>query len=180
VSAENYDACLAVTLDFEGGYSNDPGDPGGPTKYGITINDVRKYLNPHASASDVRALALAQAKTIYRLHYWLPIHGDQLPKGVDLAVFDYGVNSGIYRCARILQGFIGAKRDGIIGTQTLDVVNAIKPSELPNLVAEICDERLTFLKQTSHWRLFGRGWSRRVAAIKKIGMKMAKTTPTGT
>ena len=70
MSAENYDKCLAITLDFEGGYSNDPGDPGGPTKYGITIIDVRKYLNPHATAADVRALSLDDAKTIYRKHYW--------------------------------------------------------------------------------------------------------------
>src|SRR5690242_20685147 len=103
MSATNYQACLAITLDYEGGYSNDPGDPGGPTKYGITIFDVRKYLKPDATAADVKALTLDQAKTIYRKHYWEPVAGDIWPDGLDLSVFDAAVNSGTGRADKWAQ-----------------------------------------------------------------------------
>src|SRR5512143_1828683 len=67
---QNYDACLTRVLRDEGGYSNDAHDPGGPTNFGITIWDYRRYINPHATAKDVRDMKLADAKTIYRERYW--------------------------------------------------------------------------------------------------------------
>src|SRR6266700_411770 len=97
----NYDDCLARVLKSEGGYTNDPRDPGGPTNFGITIADYRSYINRNATASDVRRMKIDQAKTIYKSKYWDKVNGDNLPSGVDYTVFDYGVNSGINRANRV-------------------------------------------------------------------------------
>lgn len=167
----NYDEALRRLLIHEGGYSNDPGDPGGPTKYGITIFDVRKYLKPNATAADVRALTVDQAKAIYKAHYAKPLHFDDLPSGVDYAVFDYGVNSGIFRSAKVLQRLVGVTADGQIGPITLAATAKRNPVDLVNA---ICDERLRFLKGLSTWSIFGRGWGRRVAEVRTAAQAMAR------
>ena len=78
--------------------------PGGPTNFGITIYDYRKYVKPGATAADVRAMKLGEAKAIYRTKYWTAQRCDDLPPGVDDSVFDYGVNSGIDRSGRSYRG----------------------------------------------------------------------------
>src|SRR5215813_11083100 len=103
MSASSYDEALARLLVHEGGYTNHPSDPGGPTNWGITLEDARRYWKRDATAADVRAMPVAVAKDIYQSRYWAPLHGDDLPAGVDYAVFDYGVNSGISRAAKVLQ-----------------------------------------------------------------------------
>ena len=166
----NYDECLAEVLEQEGGYSNDAGDPGGPTKYGITIFDARMYWKHDATAYDVRMMPLDVAKQIYRSKYWDAIDADDLPGGVDLCVFDYGVNSGIHRSVMVLQRLVGTPGDGVVGPKTLAAVAAKHPSDL---VVQISAERLSFLQGLSTWRLFGRGWGRRVAEVKTLGLKLA-------
>ncbi len=170
---ENYDKCLAEVLEQEGGYSNDPGDPGGPTKYGITIFDARMYWKHDAAAADVRLMPIDVAKAIYKSKYWDAIHGDDLPGGVDLAVFDYGVNSGIHRAAMVLQRLIGVPDDGVIGPRTLEKVKECDPA---SVASDICHERFHFLQSLHTWRLFGRGWGRRVAEVKALALKMAAST----
>jgi len=167
----NYQEILEHVLDSEGGYSNDAGDAGGPTKYGITIHDVRMYIDKNATAATVRKLTLDQAKEIYRTKYWNKVSGDDLPPGVDYAVFDYGVNSGIVRAARKLQMFVGVEQDGKIGPKTIAATNLKDPVEL---VAQICDERLHFLQGLNIWRIFGKGWGRRVREVKALSTQMAK------
>ncbi len=170
---DNYERALAEVLEQEGGYSNDRGDPGGPTKYGITIWDARMYWKHNATASDMRLMPLSVAKEIYKSKYWDAIHGDELPAGVDLAVFDYGVNSGTHRAAAVLQRLLGVPDDGIIGPVTLAHVNEL---ESDNLIRQICAERLHFLQRLGTWHLFGRGWGRRVAEVKTLALKMATET----
>ncbi|MDI3471086.1 MAG: SECRETION ACTIVATOR PROTEIN [Pseudolabrys sp.] len=170
MSSSSYGAALARVLAHEGGYTDDPRDPGGPTNFGITIADYRRYAKPSATAADVAAMPLADAKAIYRAHYWTPLRCDDLPAGLDYAVFDYGVNSGISRAARSLQRIAGADGDGIIGAATLAAVRAI-PAEA--LIASLCDERLCFLRSLRTWPAFGRGWGRRVAEVKAAAIAMA-------
>ena len=95
MAASTYDEALRRLLAHEGGYTNHPSDPGGPTNFGITIYDYRKYVKPNATAADVRAMKLDEAKAIYRTKYWAAQRCDELPAGVDYSIFDYGVNSGI-------------------------------------------------------------------------------------
>lgn len=169
----DYNTSLKDVLGHEGGYSNDAGDPGGPTKYGITIFDVRMYVKPGATAADVKALTLDQAKTIYKGKYWDAVHGDDLPPGVDYAIFDYGVNSGVSRAAKVLQRLVGAPVDGRIGLATLGKTSRVDPAWLVNA---ICDERLKFLKGLHTWPIFGKGWNTRVADVRRDALKMAHAT----
>jgi lysozyme family protein len=171
----SYDEALEQLLEHEGGYSDDPGDRGGPTKYGITIWDARAYWKPNATASDVRSLPLSVAKEIYRTKYWAKVDGDDLPAGVDYAIFDYGVNSGISRAAKVLQRLTGATVDGVIGPKTVAATRAyVEAKGAAKLINAIQDERLDFLQGLGIWRIFGRGWSRRVKEVRTLALDMAQ------
>ncbi|MBV9954513.1 MAG: glycoside hydrolase family 108 protein, partial [Pseudolabrys sp.] len=112
---QNFEPALARLLVHEGGYSNHPADPGGPTKFGVTIFDYRKYVKAGATAADVKATTVAEARAIYRTKYWEALRCDELPAGLDYAVFDFGVNSGVARAAKTLQRILGVAEDGRIG-----------------------------------------------------------------
>ena len=153
---QNYNYAVQQVLKSEGGYTNDPRDPGGPTNYGITITDYRMYVNKNATATDVKNMHLADAQAIYRSKYWNALNCDTLPSGVDYCVFDYGVNSGIGRAKRIY--------------------NQVKTDVPISTVNAICDERLRFLKSLSTWDHFGAGWGARVATVRAGSLKLAKGT----
>ena len=106
MAASSYDEALTRLLAHEGGYSNHPSDPGGPTNFGITIDDYRKYLKPNATAADVRAMKVGEAKAIYRSKYWDAMRCDELAPGVDYCIFDYAVNSGTGRAPKVLQRLV--------------------------------------------------------------------------
>ena len=165
----SYDEALRRLLVHEGGYSNHPDDPGGPTNFGITIFDYRRYVKPDAGAADVRAMTLDEAKAIYRAKYWDALRGDQLPAGLDYAVFDYRVNSGVSRGAKVLQRILGVADDGIVGLVTLA---AVKACDCKATIAALCDERLRFLQSLRTWPVFGKGWGRRVAEVRAAALAM--------
>lgn len=154
---ENFPDILHRVLIDEGGYGYDPADPGGPTKYGITIYDVRMYVKKGATAQDVKDLTLDQAKEIYKSKYWDKVNGDGLPSGVDYSVFDYGVNSGVNRANSVF------KR--LTNPDPVKTINAI------------CDQRLAFLRSLSTFNHFGRGWTRRVAGVRQYSLELTKKVP---
>lgn len=165
-----YDICLPLLLAHEGGYTNHPRDPGGPTNFGITIFDYRKYVKPGATAADVRAMTVGEAKQIYRARYWDAQRCDELPAGLDYAVFDYGVNSGIGRSTKVLGRLLGlSDRSGALSN---DVIAAARTADVAALVTKICDERLHFLRALRTWPVFGAGWGRRVAEVKATALAM--------
>jgi lysozyme family protein len=171
MAASSYDSCLARLLVHEGGYTNHPADPGGPTNFGITIYDYRKYVKPGATAADVRAMKVDQAKAIYRAKYWDAQRCDELPAGVDDCVFDYGVNSGIGRSKKVLQRVIGAKPDGILGPATMA---ALAKRDAGKVIDAVCDERLRFLRSLKTWPVFGKGWMSRVAEVRAYAHRLAE------
>src|SRR6185312_9585820 len=141
----NYDDCLTRLLKDEGGYTNDKSDSGGPTNFGITLSDYRKYINSRGTAEDVRRMSVDQAKAIYRSKYWDALNCDNLPSGVDYTCFDYGVNSGLGRPRKALQRF--------------------KSLSGSNLINAINDERTAFLKAIGVGKnaRFLKGWLNRVS-----------------
>ncbi len=172
VIRSSYDQCLERVLAHEGGYTNDPRDPGGPTNFGITIYDYRKYVKPGATAADVKRMSLAEAKSIYRSKYWDALSCDDLPAGVDYTVFDYGVNSGIGRAGKVLRRVLGLPdANWRVGA---DVIAAVKRAESSKVIVAINDERLTFLKSLRTWRSFGVGWGRRVGDVKAFSLELAR------
>ena len=170
--ASSYELSLARLLAHEGGYTDHPDDPGGPTNYGITIADYRRDVKPGATAADVRAMTVGEAKAIYRRRYWDAQRCDDLPAGIDYAVFDYGVNSGIGRSGKALRRALGLAAD--TNAVTAEVIAAARGADIRAVVAAICDERLRFLKSLNTWDVFGKGWARRVADVKAAALAMAE------
>ena len=155
MAASTYDEALRRLLVHEGGYTNHPSDPGGPTNFGITIYDYRKYVKPNATAADVRAMKLDEAKSIYRTKYWAAQRCDDLPAGVDDSVFDYGVNSGIGRSGKVLRRVVGLPDNTSVVTD--EVLNAVAKRDAKAVIVAINDERLRFLKSLKTWPVFGAG-----------------------
>jgi lysozyme family protein len=171
MAASTYDEALRRLLVHEGGYTNHPSDPGGPTNFGITIYDYRKYVKPNATAADVRAMKLDEAKSIYRTKYWAAQRCDDLPAGVDGSVFDYGVNSGIGRSGKVLRRVVGLPDHTSVVTD--EVLNAVAKRDAKAVILAINDERLRFLKSLKTWSVFGTGWSRRVAEVRALSLHLA-------
>lgn len=147
-------------LASEGGYVDHPKDPGGATNMGITHRTLAAWRGRPVTKQDVRNLTRDEALRIYKAQYWDTVKGDQLPAGLDYAVFDYAVNSGPARAARDLQRVLGVAVDGVIGVQTLAAINA-HPRPI-RLIEDLCERRLNFVKGLSTWSTFGRGWQRRI------------------
>jgi len=120
----NFARALALVLKSEGGWSDNPVDPGGATMKGVTLANFRRYVKADASKDDLRKISDAQLATVYRRFYWDAVAGAELPGGVDYAVFDFAVNSGPGRAAKYLQAAVGAAQDGRIGPATLSAVGA--------------------------------------------------------
>jgi len=174
MARETYDESLKAVLEWEGGYTNDAADPGGPTNWGITIFDARMYWKADATAQDVRQMPLSVAKDIYQSKYWDALRCDEMPPGVDYCVFDYGVNSGISRSAKVLQRLLGVAVDGRIGNETLEALQSADPKRI---IGDMCDERLAFLQQLRTWPTFGNGWGRRVRGVRTISLNMVNKYP---
>lgn len=168
----NFEMVLPEVLKHEGGFVDHPRDPGGATNKGITIATFRAFVDPDGSVADLRALTTAQAGIVYKAQYWDKVKGDDLPSGLDYAVFDFAVNSGPSRAAKYLQRIVGVAQDGAIGAHTLAAVSRL---DVEDLIQSLCDERLAFMKRIrggSLWQTFGRGWQRRVDEVlaKALGM----------
>jgi lysozyme family protein len=124
---DKLDAALDFTLRWEGGYVNDPDDPGGMTKFGISAR-----ANPGV---DIENLTLAQAKEIYREKYWNEVHGDRWDTPVAIVLFDWAVHAGPNRAIKGLQRCAGARVDGKLGPETISKVNKCGPL-LPHLLVQ--------------------------------------------
>ena len=170
----NFDECLAFTLRAEGGFSDQPADPGGATNMGIT-RATRAGVRGHAvSKAEVRALTRAEASDIYRSIYWRAVRGDELPFGVDAVMFDHAVNSGPKAAIRTLQGALGFKQDGVL---TRRCVDAAQGSDHGALVRRLCAARMNFLRRLSTWLVFRRGWTARMEALEQAALAMCGQTP---
>ena len=116
---------LTATLALEGGYANNPADPGGETNRGITRATYEAYLQKKGLPTKVsmRDIPEAHVEDIYRTMFWDRVKGDQLPPKLAMQVFDFAVNSGPDRAIRYLQFLVGTTQDGIIGPKTIAAVH---------------------------------------------------------
>lgn len=165
-------------LIHEGGKVDHPQDPGGRTNKGITQRVYNGWCAKNRlPIRDVYLISDNEVEAIYRFQYWEPIHGSILPPGVNLVVMDGAVNSGVKQSVKWLQralGFTGTAVDGIIGTVTLKAIADDTNHDL--LIARILDRRMTFLKALKTWKTFGKGWTRRVDAVRATGQAWAMGT----
>lgn len=145
-----FDKAFDRLIGVEAGYVNDPQDPGGETKWGIS---KRSYPN-----LDIKNLTRDQAKEIYLRDFW-NVLGDT-PDSIKFQVFDFAVNSGIQTAVRKLQQAVGTPDDGHWGPRSGD---ALKQMELHEVLMRLLSLRLTFMTGLKNWDRDGRGWSRRIA-----------------
>ncbi|MBN9586006.1 MAG: secretion activator protein [Afipia sp. 62-7] len=172
MAAESYEQSLTRLLRNEGGYTDHPADPGGPTNFGITLSDARRYWKGNATAADMRGMPQSIARRIYREHYWNALCCDELPSGVDYAVFDYGVNSGVGRAGKVLRRLLKlSDRSSTVSNEVIAAANASAPGDL---VMAICAERLAFLRSLKTFSVFGRGWTARVDGVRVAALAMAQ------
>lgn len=171
MAAQSWDEAVRRVLADEGGYTHHPSDPGGPTNWGITIHDARRHWKRHATAADVRAMPETVARQIYWKEYWMALRCNDLPAGVDYAVFDYGVNSGIGRAGKVLRRVLHC--DDRRATITDDVLAVAREHAPDALIEAMCAERLAFLKKLRTWPVFGKGWARRVNGVRLGALALA-------
>ena len=171
----NFDFALKELLKHEGGYVNHPADPGGRTNLGVTQKVYEEWVGYPVSEKIMRGLTPDHVRALYRVKYWDRVKGDELPDGLDLCVFDFGVNAGPSRAKRYLQMLVGAKPDGIIGPNTMqalkDKASAVGAKEL---VRGYSDLRHQYYRKLRHFKTFGRGWTRRVNEVEEAALHMAK------
>lgn len=167
---KNFASSLKAVLVHEGGWSDHPADPGGATMKGVTLANFRRFVKPNATKADLRRITDEQIAVVYRRHYWDAVLGAELPSGVDYAVFDFAVNSGPSRAIKYLQRVVGTNVDGRVGPKTLAAVKAMGAK---TVVTRLCDDRLAFLKRLRTWPVFGAGWGRRVAEVRRHSLALA-------
>lgn len=174
MSSKSFPQSLQLVLAHEGGFVNHPADPGGATNKGVTqgvYDTYRKSMK--LSSRSVKSITKAEVEDIYRNQYWGKIDGDGLPAGIDYAVFDYAVNSGVGKAVKDLQRTLRAwsnrigevaniRVDGVMGQATLAAAEAAANADECAFIESLCDRRMTFLKSLKTFKTFGKGWTRRV------------------
>jgi len=154
-----FDRAVEVVLHHEGGYVDNPADPGGETKFGISR---RSY--PH---EDIRGMTVERAKDIYYMDFWLPLQPEDLPAPVVILLFDMAVNMGRSRAVACLQRAAGVEADGILGPATKQ---ALKAKFGPELLEEITVRRIMYYASLETFKTFGLGWTRRsIATLMGLG-----------
>lgn len=153
----NFEASLIFTLKEEGGFSDDPHDPGGPTYKGITLAEFRDYFGvPSATVKDLIRISTGQLTNIYENRYWILVDAGQvLPDGVDCSVFDMGVNSGVLTSIKLMQNALGVVEDGVIGPHTIKALRAIDPM---TLLRRLHSAHNTYYRSLRNFHYFGSGW----------------------
>ena len=152
-----WNTAIMTTLEFEGGYVNNPNDTGGETNFGIS-----KKAYPDI---DIKNLTIEQAKEIYKRDYWDRCKCAFIPDALSIALFDFAVNSGVKRAVKELQRALGVTVDGIIGNQTVGACNRIPTRQV---LENYMQNRIEFLYKLKAWEHFKNGWSKRVKILENI------------
>jgi len=159
--SDRFKKAIVFVLDAEGGYTNDPVDPGGETNFGI---DKRSHPN-----TDIKNLTKELATDIYLNEYWTKFGCDRFAWPVDLVYFDCCVNTGQKQANKILQRAVNTEADGVIGPKTLKAVSESDPISLAD---KMIDKRQAFYealaKQRPKLKKFLKGWSNRNTNLKKF------------
>jgi len=176
-----FDQAVEHIFQMEGGFTDDPYDPGGPTNLGITLATYAAHKKvplddrtaPRLRA-ELRDLPKAIARTIYTERYWRPSCAHLLPPALALMHFDASVNHGVRSAARMLQQALDVEIDGEIGPITLE---AARDADRPGALERYAAIRLERYRSLPHFWRFGRGWTRRVSETHKRAVTLLAEPP---
>lgn len=167
----NFPKALEFTLSAEGGFVDDPRDPGGATNEGITLYTLQAYVGSQATVDDLKNISPMLVDVIYYEGYWQKVSASKLPSGLDLSVFDMAVNAGVQRAIEQMQTALGVSADGDIGPMTLNA--ALHPSvDLQAVLNRLATVQEVFYKSLTTFGTFGIGWSARVDARLKAALAL--------
>jgi len=169
----NWDKSFDYLIDSEGGFVNDPNDPGGMTNLGITKKVWEAWIGHEVDEAAMRALTHDDVKPLYKKEYWDAVRADELPSGIDYLCFDFAVNSGVNRAIVILQQSIDVIVDGHLGPITISKVNKIYQENPENLIEKYSDNKETFYKSLKNFPIYGKGWLNRVDLVEHRAKMMA-------
>jgi lysozyme family protein len=165
-----YDDCLAVILKNEGGYVNNPADPGGATNQGITQGVYDAYRHAQSLPQQpVQFITSAEVSAIYFNNYWLPAHCDTMRVPLDLVVFDTAVNMGVSGAMTLLGQAANVDTGGIVSTGALQVIGNFDPM---SLAAQTLDQREAKYKAIVAAKpqqgIFLKGWLNRLDTLRTL------------
>ena len=165
----NFKECLDLVLKSEGGWVNNPADPGGETNLGVTKRVWEQYVGHPVTT--MKNLTPADVAPMYEQKYWRPCYGEVLPRGLDFVVFSMGVNAGPGRSVKLLQSSIGCVPDGVIGPKTRELISA---SNCATLIAKFSESRREYYRALKTFPIFGKGWLTRVDREESEALNMVK------
>ncbi len=178
MAEDPFDACLAFTLAQEGGYVDDPHDPGGATNMGVTLATLRHWgHDPALGPADVRAMTRQTAAAVYRALYWNALRGDSLPPGVDLSAFDFGVNAGTRRSAELLQRALGLADDQVDGCVGPETLRAAAAAGAAALIGALAERQAAYYRGLAEFDRYGRGWLDRTRRREQAARAMLQGAP---
>ena len=166
---QNFEYSLAQVLKSEGGYVNNPKDPGGETNMGVTKAAWSTWLKRTILPGEMAQLTHADIIPFYKALYWDKSYCNQLPTGIDYMVFDASVNMGVGQSIRLLQKSLGCVPDGVIGPNTMKAIN---DADVKTLIDKFSAQKEMFYRSLATFATFGKGWLRRVAEVKQIALSM--------
>jgi lysozyme family protein len=176
---ENFVKYMPHLMVYEGTvFEEHPEDPGGPTKFGITIYNIGtregvKYKDVKKNWTRLREivknLTIEEAYDIYKTKYWNVMKCDQLPSGIDVLICDHGINAGPSKSIRIAQQVLSITVDGKIGPKTLE---ALKKVDVKKFISDFSEGRRAYYKSRPHFKTFGRGWLNRVDKCEKFALSI--------
>jgi lysozyme family protein len=165
----NFKECLDLVLKSEGGWVNNPNDPGGETNLGVTKRVWEEYVG-HPVES-LKKLTKEEVAPLYELKYWRPCYGEVLPRGLDFVVFSMGINAGPGRSIKLLQSSVGCVPDGVIGPATRRLIS---DSNSATLIAKFSESRREYYRSLKTFPIFGKGWLARVDREESEAIDMVK------
>jgi lysozyme family protein len=165
---------IALMIRLEGGFTDNPKDPGGATKFGITQRTLGYWRSLMTGPADVKDLTIAQATRIYELVDWAQIHGDQLPAALAVLVLNSAVNQGEPTAVRLLQAALKLPQTGVMGAPELAAIATWHSPYMPEqtLAEEYCAQvavRYAHLDSTE--AVFELGWFRRLMRVYTAAVK---------
>lgn len=164
IPASLFDRVIEYVIDDEGDELNlSPNEPGGASRYGVSIDALSKFLGRKATTTDLRALTPASAAQVYRKLYWDVIGADKLAPGLNYAAFDFAVNSGVAT---------------VDGKGMDDYLNrALTEPTLTMQIDKLCDLRLERMRNHVDWPKYKNGWSARVARVRARAHALSGVAP---
>jgi lysozyme family protein len=165
----NWNNAFNLMLKSEGGYVNNPADPGGMTNLGVTKATWENWVGRESDEAEMRSLTPEKVEPLYKKKYWDAVRGDELPAGISYLCFDFAVNAGAGRAIKTLQSAVGVTPDGGFGPMTMAAVQAVDPA---TLIERFSAEKVVFYRSLNTFATFGNGWLNRVADVKVKAISM--------